>query len=268
MPPSKRDDLIFDVGMHRGEDTANYLARGFNVVGVEANPNLVAEMQERFASDIKAGRLTIVSAAVAAQSGSVGLSVYDDVTVWSSLDPRFISRNEKFWQAHHRTVEVPAVRFADLLTEYGIPHYLKVDIEGLDMLCVRALHEVEGRPDYLSIESEITAPASGLVPMIDELAELWSLGYRGFKFVEQSRLASVESGDTSGPFGEETPGRWSSIWPALVRAAVLRTEFNLNGRGARYNERIIGRAFHAFHTRALKREERWWDLHAKLGQLT
>ena len=36
-------DLIMDVGMHRGEDAEFYLKKGFRVVGVEANPELVAD---------------------------------------------------------------------------------------------------------------------------------------------------------------------------------------------------------------------------------
>ena len=33
--------LIIDVGMHNGDDTAFYLAKGFEVVAVEANAALV-----------------------------------------------------------------------------------------------------------------------------------------------------------------------------------------------------------------------------------
>ena len=34
------DDLIFDVGLHHGDDAAYYLSKGFRVVGIEANPQL------------------------------------------------------------------------------------------------------------------------------------------------------------------------------------------------------------------------------------
>ena len=34
--------LIYDVGMHNGDDTAYYLRRGFRVVAIEPNPALVA----------------------------------------------------------------------------------------------------------------------------------------------------------------------------------------------------------------------------------
>jgi FkbM family methyltransferase len=262
----KRSDLIFDVGAHRGEDTAHYLARGFQVVAVEANPALAEEMSARFAGDVRAGRLTIVSAAIAAQAGKATLSVCDDFTVWSSLDPGYISRNETLRGAMYRTVEVPAVRFADLLVEFGVPHYLKVDIEGADMLCVRALHEMPERPDYLSIESRVTARGPSIVPIIDEFAELWTLGYKSFKFIDQTLFSGQGDGDVSGPFGEQTPGRWLSFSPALARAAVIRLGFDLVGFGGRWAEAPMGRALKRVANDVLRRPERWYDLHAKLGE--
>jgi len=33
-------------------------------------------------------------------------------------------------------VDVPAVRFETILGECGVPYYLKIDVEGLDLLCV------------------------------------------------------------------------------------------------------------------------------------
>ena len=46
MTPKK--NLIFDIGMHVGQDTEFYLKKGFNVVAVEANPKLVKENTEKF----------------------------------------------------------------------------------------------------------------------------------------------------------------------------------------------------------------------------
>ena len=53
------DDLVYDVGMHRGEDTAYYLAKGYRVVAIEANPELVGECRERFSDAIASGKLTM-----------------------------------------------------------------------------------------------------------------------------------------------------------------------------------------------------------------
>jgi 16S rRNA A1518/A1519 N6-dimethyltransferase RsmA/KsgA/DIM1 with predicted DNA glycosylase/AP lyase activity len=37
-----QSDLIFDIGLHRGEDTDFYLKKGFRVAAFEVDPNLVA----------------------------------------------------------------------------------------------------------------------------------------------------------------------------------------------------------------------------------
>ena len=62
-------DLIFDVGADNGDDTAAYLARGFRVIAVEANPTLCEGMHKRFANDIKRGRASIVNKAIDRRGG-------------------------------------------------------------------------------------------------------------------------------------------------------------------------------------------------------
>jgi len=39
---SQENDLVYDVGMNNGDDTAYYLSLGFRVIAIEANPELVA----------------------------------------------------------------------------------------------------------------------------------------------------------------------------------------------------------------------------------
>jgi FkbM family methyltransferase len=63
--------LIYDVGMHNGDDTAYYLRRGFRVVAIEPNPTLVATASERFCREIEAGELKILNVGVAAEDGEL-----------------------------------------------------------------------------------------------------------------------------------------------------------------------------------------------------
>ena len=53
---NKQDKLIFDVGMHKGEDTEYYLKKGFNVVSFEADPDLANYGRERFKAAIADGK--------------------------------------------------------------------------------------------------------------------------------------------------------------------------------------------------------------------
>lgn len=277
LPPGVQDDLIFDVGMHDGTDTAYYLAKGFRVVAVEANPALVEAARARFSTEIDQGRLKLIPAAIAETRGSIPMAVADGMTIWSSIDPGFIERNRG---VDYRYVDVPTITFTDVLTEYGVPYFLKVDIEGNDMLPIRALHEVEARPRFVSIESSVTGHKPEFANVFEELTRLWGLGYRRFKYVNQATLSQITlprraqegeyvdfrfDGHSSGPFGRETPGRWLTAREALAWAEVLRAKHNLTGYGGKWSDSRSGWAYTAARMKLVGRPNGWYDLHAELG---
>ena len=45
------EKLIYDVGMHLGEDAEFYLSKGYKVIAIDADPNLIKLAKSRFASD-------------------------------------------------------------------------------------------------------------------------------------------------------------------------------------------------------------------------
>ena len=62
-------DLIYDAGMHMGEDTEYYLEKNFRVIGFEANPELVQICRDKFADYITNGRLVILEGAIVEPDG-------------------------------------------------------------------------------------------------------------------------------------------------------------------------------------------------------
>jgi len=64
-------ELIYDVGMHEGEDSKFYLLKGFRVVGVEADCALCEGAAARLGQFITTGQLTIVNRAIAPERGPV-----------------------------------------------------------------------------------------------------------------------------------------------------------------------------------------------------
>ena len=73
--------------------------------------------------------------------------------------------------------DIPCVTTESLFKKYGVPYYLKVDIEGYDYLCINALPEVSSgnAVKYVSCEaSEIS--------LIDTLH---AKGYTKFKLIHQ-----------------------------------------------------------------------------------
>ena len=211
------DDLVYDVGMHRGEDTAYYLAKGYRVVAIEANPELVSECRKRFSVAIASGKLTIVEGAVAPETeGDVPFYV-DSVSVWGSIDPDWVAR--KHVDSVQRRITVPAIDLAACMREHGVPHYLKIDIEGADRLCFESLKSLPERPDFLSFEAE----SHDFDAVQADLDLLDQLGYRRFAAVQQGRTERIATQtlagermefrfrpEASGPFGEDLPDRWGS----------------------------------------------------------
>jgi FkbM family methyltransferase len=233
--------LIYDVGMHNGDDTAYYLHRGFQVVAVEADPDLAAAGGERFATAVDSGRLTIVNAAIAEQRGEADFWICDQLRVWNSFDKSIASRNGL--PCH--SIKVVTLPLRDLLAKHGVPYYLKLDIEGHDHVAATDISP-EDAPEFVSLE----------INSVDDFWLLRSKGYRRFKCIQQGyfrpvlspRLSLVTAVDgvmtrvkstplanrlraayrsmrpapppptepgtwafapgSSGPFGDDTPGEW------------------------------------------------------------
>ena len=85
-------DLIYDVVLHRGYDTAHYLSKGYLVVAIYADPRMILHCRQQFTAEIAAGRLTIIQAGISDQPGPLPFysSEHDD---WNSFDPSIAKRN-------------------------------------------------------------------------------------------------------------------------------------------------------------------------------
>lgn len=169
------DDLVFDVGMHNGDDTALYLSRGYRVVAVEANPALAKVARKRFSSAISAGQLVVEECAIFDREGVTTFWVNDTKSDWSALDREEGDRSGT--ECHEITVR--CTRLSTMFRKYGVPFFLKSDIEKSDRYGLEDL-DSNDLPQYVSVEAH----------SFDYLLTLWRLGYRKFKIVDQMRLNS------------------------------------------------------------------------------
>jgi FkbM family methyltransferase len=227
-------DLIFDIGMNDGSDTAFYMHKGFRVIAVEANPALVRTAERRFVSEISAGKLTIISCAIADHEGEATFYVNLDNDDHSSLDPEWGTRNGTRFE----TTKVRTIPLIKIIEQYGVPYYLKIDIEGADLIALRQLQQAPEKPQFISVEEHL----------LEYFPLLWSLGYCGFKIVNQAQHLDCDGWrfpeGSTGPFGDDIPGQWLPFGDAIQ-------DYMLNIRDCRdqglFNE-CIG----------------WFDIHATL----
>ena len=258
--------LIYDVGVCDGTDTEYYLRCGYEVIGIEANPRMVKLLKAKFSAELAQGRFKLLNIGVAEQDGELDFWV-SDLPEWSSFDRSIASRNG----TGHHLVQVTTSRFEKIVAAHGVPYYCKIDIEGNDWLCLAGM-TAETAPKYLSIEM---SHAQG----DRDLAMLSALGYSDFKIVSQvtraqpiqlitalgyrlpprasrlsrklvKRLLGVWRSDgwqfpsnSSGGFGENTPGSWKSS------DHTLRTWQLLHDIDLKYATHGLGE---------------WFDIHARM----
>lgn len=210
-PINPQGRWLIDVGANCGDTIPYYLARGFRVVAVEANPALIGKMAETFADAIKKGSVILQHCCITAGEESfVDLHVHQENDQLSTAHSASLTAADRY-----EVVRVPAKRIANF-RNYD-PIAVKIDIEGLDATVVKDMIGSEFLPTYLSVEAH-TAEA---------LCYLVAAGYREFKVVEGRFVSSPrfeqnieQEGQTvrmrfdrhgAGPIGEDVPGPWLNL---------------------------------------------------------
>jgi FkbM family methyltransferase len=251
--------LIFDIGFHKGEDAIHYLKKGYRVIGIEANPLLVKEATIKFAKAIASKQLQLVNIGIAEEERILPFYCNQHLSEWSSFNKDLGYR----MNTTATVIDVATKRLSSLFDEYGVPYYLKIDIEGYDAICLETLVGYIAYPVYISCEA--SSPKC-----IDLLLDM---GYTHFKLINQFRnfkqldlvweknkaltywqnkrnrlklrlqhyLPFKHSFGSSGPFGEETDGDW------LTAGQVKDLYFQ-------YYDVVTGNGLNKFS---------WFDIHAK-----
>jgi FkbM family methyltransferase len=216
------NSLVYDLGFHNGDDTDFYLAKGFRVVAVEANPSLVQSGMERFKRNISDGQLVIVHKAVSDSVGVQNFYIHPIKSDWSSCLQELAESDGS--KAEIITVET--ICLSDLCRQFGVPRYLKVDVEGCDLMVAQQISHLQEKPKFVSFEIS-KRDYAGL------FAYLFVSGYVGYQLINQAnnaaRVAPSVAGEgksidykfsqySSGYFGEDLPqDKWLSYDEALLR---------------------------------------------------
>jgi len=164
--------LIFDLGLHNGRDTDFYLAKGFKVIALEANPTLTEACFARLSHHVASGHLIIENKALWDLDQSVvSFYVNDSKDDWSSL---FKDVSEK-GVSTAREIRIKTITLQRMVALYGVPYYAKCDMENADAIFARQMVSLKIKPAYVSVEvNDCTLPAL-----------LYAAGYDRFQLINQ-----------------------------------------------------------------------------------
>jgi len=138
--------LFFDIGANDGHKTEAFLRLTRHVVACEPDPGSFRTLRIRFRSRNR--KVTLVQKALGATTGEAELLVHHPGSAFNTLNPQFgsllESDRQQRWNEEIRfagTTRVEVTTLDTLISAYGRPHFIKIDVEGYELQVLRGLSE-------------------------------------------------------------------------------------------------------------------------------
>lgn len=136
---AKAGDLVFDIGANKGEHSKVMTKLGFKVIAVEPNP----DYKERLSKIAYA----VESVGVASKSGVLNYHCFKETGHNTFMDYKLSDKFKE--QIPLRTIEVPIVTLKELIDKWGVPKFIKIDVEGFEYEVLKTLDVLI---DYIAFE--------------------------------------------------------------------------------------------------------------------
>ena len=156
----KPGNLVFDIGANTGAYADVFESLGARVIAVEPNADCVRHIEITYP-----GRsIETILAAVGPKNGLLPINISDRFDDMSTVSAEWVEGDrerrgpeaERIW---NRTAVVPCITLDTLIEAFGIPHYIKIDIEGYESTVLDGLST---QPPLLSVEFHSFDPRGAL----------------------------------------------------------------------------------------------------------
>jgi FkbM family methyltransferase len=136
----KPGGLAFDIGAHVGDRTGSFLRLGASVVAAEPQPRVFRALRLLHGRHPKA---SLIRAAVGAEAGTLRLHVNGANPMVSTASPALIAAaaEAETWQGQvwDTAIDVPVTTLDGLISEHGVPDFVKIDVEGHERAVLQGL---------------------------------------------------------------------------------------------------------------------------------
>jgi FkbM family methyltransferase len=173
----KKGDVIFDIGANAGQKTDIFLRLGAKVVAVEPDALNQEVLRQSFLGyRLLKKPVVVVGKAVSDESGSQIMWIDEPGSAMNTLSPKWVeelrtdaSRFGKrldFEQAR----EVETTTLEELIKSYGLPFYVKIDVEGCEESVLRGLQTAVRFVSFEVNLPEFKAEALGCIDHLERIA--------------------------------------------------------------------------------------------------
>lgn len=136
----KPGDLAFDIGSHVGDRIASFRRLGARVVALEPQPDCARVIRALYGND---PHIILVEAACGPEPGRMTLHVNSANPTVTTASHEFVraAEGQAGWegQVWDRAIEVPVTTLDALITEHGMPAFVKIDVEGFEYAVLEGL---------------------------------------------------------------------------------------------------------------------------------
>ncbi|MCP4614621.1 MAG: FkbM family methyltransferase [Planctomycetes bacterium] len=136
-----KGDLCFDVGANVGRRTKVFLKLKATVIAVEPQEHCMAQLKKKYGSN---NRVVLVPKAVGEKKGQMEMMLCDSHSL-SSLSKNWVETVKASGRysscTWDKTVTVPVVSLDDLISQYGKPAFMKIDVEGYEYEAIKGLSQ-------------------------------------------------------------------------------------------------------------------------------
>lgn len=150
--------LVFDIGANKGHYSFVFSQLGLRTVAVEPNPDCVRHIQIAYGEGIET-----LQAAVGERNGLTTLYLSDQRDDLSSLSEGWLSTLQRIRPDYRgltaRKLTVPLVTLNSLIEQFGVPYYIKIDVEGSEE---KVLEGLSLFPQLLSFECNLAFLEQGI----------------------------------------------------------------------------------------------------------
>lgn len=203
-------DLCFDIGAHVGNRLWIWSRLGAQVIGLEPQPRCMQLLRRWFGQ--RAG-ITLVEAAVGATPGEATLWISERTPTVTTLSQEWINAVQQAtsfakvaWQA---SVQVPVITLDQLIAQYGVPTFCKIDVEGYELKVLRGLSQPLAviSFEYVPATKELALDCITRLQALGDYRYNWSVGeqhrWQSNRWLTADEIRSMLQGLTvNGPSGD------------------------------------------------------------------
>lgn len=166
--------LAYDIGAYNGDTTDCILKYYDEVICIDANPNIIDELNIKYKDDPNVKIIEgCISDSLDKQSKFYVSSNQELCSIYKNMADSYI-----WLTGESKEILVDNINIVNIINQYGLPKYMKIDIEGADVIALNQLSVLNKLPNFISCELQWTSIEKDADVLI--LNKLKELGYTKF----------------------------------------------------------------------------------------